>query len=37
MTATLFSHPDACAEIIRACKPNFTPRVAFILGSGLGL
>lgn len=36
MTATLFSHPDACAEIIRACKPNFTPRVAFILGSGLG-
>ncbi|MDW2743779.1 xanthosine phosphorylase [Atlantibacter subterraneus] len=36
MTATLFSHPDACAEIIRACKPNFIPRVAFILGSGLG-
>lgn len=36
MTATLFFHPDACAEIIRACKPNFTPRVAFILGSGLG-
>lgn len=36
MTATLFSHPDACAEIIRAHKPNFTPRVAFILGSGLG-
>lgn len=36
MTATLFSHPDACAEFIRAHKPNFTPRVAFILGSGLG-
>lgn len=36
MTATLFSHPDACAEIIRAHKPNFIPRVAFILGSGLG-
>ena len=36
MTTTLFSHPDACAEIIRAHKPNFTPRVAFILGSGLG-
>lgn len=28
--------PWHCADIIRAAKPNFTPRVAFILGSGLG-
>lgn len=36
MTAILHSHPDLCAEIIRAHKPDFTPRVAFIFGSGLG-
>ncbi|PLR50066.1 xanthosine phosphorylase [Chimaeribacter arupi] len=29
-------HPYLSAEIIRAHKPGFTPRVAFILGSGLG-
>lgn len=28
--------PWHCADIIRAAKPTFTPRVAFILGSGLG-
>lgn len=32
----LSSHPFTCADIIRARKPDFTPRVAFILGSGLG-
>lgn len=36
MTRTLFSYPDICASIIRAHKPDFIPRVAFILGSGLG-
>lgn len=30
------NNPWHCADIIRAAKPNFTPRVAFILGSGLG-
>lgn len=29
-------NPFYAADIIRAYKPNFTPRVAFILGSGLG-
>ncbi|RAY96348.1 purine-nucleoside phosphorylase [Enterobacter cloacae] len=33
---TLSNNPWYCADIIRAAKPNFTPRVAFILGSGLG-
>lgn len=33
---TLSNNPCYCADIIRAAKPNFTPRVAFILGSGLG-
>ena len=33
---TLSNNPWYCADIIRAVKPNFTPRVAFILGSGLG-
>ena len=32
----LSSHPFTCADIIRARKPDFTPRVAFSLGSGLG-
>ena len=32
----LSNNPWYCADIIRAAKPNFTPRVAFILGSGLG-
>lgn len=37
MTHTLFSqNPWYSADIIRAHKPDFTPRVAFILGSGLG-
>lgn len=36
MTTLSFSHPDRCAEIIRARKPGFTPRVTLILGSGLG-
>lgn len=30
------NNPWYSADIIRAHKPNFTPRVAFILGSGLG-
>ena len=29
-------NPFTAADIIRASKPDFTPRVAFILGSGLG-
>ncbi|QPJ99344.1 xanthosine phosphorylase [Enterobacter mori] len=33
---TLSNNPWYCADIIRAAKPDFTPRVAFILGSGLG-
>ncbi|MGS2872235.1 xanthosine phosphorylase [Enterobacter huaxiensis] len=33
---TLSNNPWFCADILRAAKPNFTPRVAFILGSGLG-
>lgn len=33
---TLSKNPWYCADIIRAAKPDFTPRVAFILGSGLG-
>lgn len=33
---TLSNNPWYCADIIRTAKPNFTPRVAFILGSGLG-
>ncbi|HBH7065563.1 TPA: xanthosine phosphorylase [Enterobacter cloacae] len=32
----LSNNPWYCADIIRTAKPNFTPRVAFILGSGLG-
>ncbi|VEB56300.1 purine nucleoside phosphorylase [Salmonella enterica subsp. enterica] len=33
----LFSHnPEYCVDIVHAHKPAFTPRVAFILGSGLG-
>ena len=37
MTHTLFSqNPWYSADIIRAHKPDFIPRVAFILGSGLG-
>lgn len=36
-----FSHcdnfPFHAAEIIRAAKPNFQPRIALILGSGLGV
>ncbi len=32
-----FSHnPLYCVDIIKTYKPDFTPRVAFILGSGLG-
>jgi|GEM_PF-4506889 len=32
-----FSHnPLYCIDIIKTYKPDFTPRVAFILGSGLG-
>ena len=34
---TLSNNPWYCADIIRTAKPNFTPRVAFILGSGLGV
>lgn len=31
-----FSHnPLYCVDIIKTYKPDFTPRVAFILGSGL--
>ena len=33
---TLSNKPWFSADIIRAAKPDFTPRVAFILGSGLG-
>lgn len=33
---TLSNNPWLSADIIRAAKPDFTPRVAFILGSGLG-
>jgi len=33
---TLSNNPWYCADIIRSAKPDFTPRVAFILGSGLG-
>jgi len=33
---TLSNNPWHCADIIRSAKPDFTPRVAFILGSGLG-
>ncbi|MHA1020823.1 xanthosine phosphorylase [Enterobacter ludwigii] len=33
---TLSNNPWSSADIIRAAKPDFTPRVAFILGSGLG-
>lgn len=29
-------NPFTAADIIRASKPDFTPKVAFILGSGLG-
>lgn len=29
-------NPFTAADIIRASKPHFTPKVAFILGSGLG-
>lgn len=37
MSHTLFSqNPRYSADIIRGYKPDFTPRVAFILGSGLG-
>lgn len=37
MSHALFSHnPEYCVDIIRAYAPEFTPRVAFILGSGLG-
>ena len=37
MTHTLFSqNPWYSADIIRAHKPDFIPRAAFILGSGLG-
>lgn len=37
MSDTLFSqNPWYSADIIRGHKPDFMPRVAFILGSGLG-
>lgn len=37
MSHSLFSqNPWYSADIIRGYKPDFTPRVAFILGSGLG-
>ncbi len=37
MNSCYSSHyPEYCVEIIRAAKPDFTPRVAIILGSGLG-
>lgn len=37
MPHALFSHnPEYCVDIIHAHKTAFTPRVAFILGSGLG-
>ncbi|MGK3372640.1 purine-nucleoside phosphorylase, partial [Citrobacter youngae] len=28
--------PYEAAEILRSAKPNFHPRIALILGSGLG-
>ena len=35
MSHALFSHnPEYCVDIIRAYAPEFTPRIAFILGSG---
>lgn len=35
MPHALFSHnPEYCVDIVHAHKPAFTPRVAFILGSG---
>ncbi|EMK9861600.1 purine-nucleoside phosphorylase, partial [Escherichia coli] len=37
MSQVQFSHnPLFCIDIIKTYKPDFTPRVAFILGSGLG-
>ncbi|MBK1749997.1 MAG: purine-nucleoside phosphorylase, partial [Escherichia coli] len=37
MSQARFSHnPLYCVDIIKTYKPDFTPRVAFILGSGLG-
>ncbi len=37
MTHSRFStNPQYCADIIHRYKPAFIPRVAFILGSGLG-
>ncbi|GCZ54858.1 purine-nucleoside phosphorylase [Escherichia coli] len=37
MSQVQFSHnPMFCIDIIKTYKPDFTPRVAFILGSGLG-
>ena len=37
MSQAQFSHnPLYCVDIIKTYKPDFTPRVAFILGSGLG-
>ena len=37
MSHDFFSHnPEYCVDVIRAHTPEFTPRVAFILGSGLG-
>lgn len=37
MTVAHFSdNPLYCVDIIHSYKPDFTPRVAFILGSGLG-
>lgn len=34
--AQFFHNPLYCADIIKTYKPDFTPRVAFILGSRLG-
>lgn len=35
MSQVQFSHnPLFCIDIIKTYKPDFTPRVAFILGSG---
>ncbi|WP_058912672.1 xanthosine phosphorylase [Entomohabitans teleogrylli] len=34
---SLSQNPWYCVDIIRGVKPGFTPRVAFILGSGLGV
>ncbi|HGD9123356.1 TPA: purine-nucleoside phosphorylase, partial [Escherichia coli] len=37
MSQVQFSHNSLfCIDIIKTYKPDFTPRVAFILGSGLG-